>query len=235
MFKKNICAIAVLFLLTGCVQKDSSTNNYDLANHWFSLKNLNDNKIVLNKNFTEQYNDGSKTSAYTDYTLYKKSNTDSKQVEQYTFFEDINKQNYKTMLSNKSVDLKYNILLNEIKESFYVEEQAISSYKRNIKIKDKAIEDSDIDGNVLVCTFSNYYETMSIKDKVNEFFKSKYSIKDKNYHNVMELKCEDSYVDGEYRLYFAKDIGTVLFVRKNMEDGSLEESFSILDTQTIIE
>ena len=110
MFKKNICAVAVLALFTtGCVQKDSSINGYDLANHWFSVKNLDDNKIVLNKNFTEQYNDGSKTSAYTDFNLYKKNNIDN-QLEQYTFFEDINKQNYKTMISNKSVDLKYNIL-----------------------------------------------------------------------------------------------------------------------------
>ena len=47
-----------------------------------------------------------------------------------------------------------------------------NSAKRNIKIKDKVIEESDVDGNMLVCTFSNYYETMSIKDKVNEFFKN---------------------------------------------------------------
>ena len=234
MFKKNICAIAVLALFTGCVQKDLSMNNYDLANHWFSIKNLNDNKIVLNKNFTEQYNDGSKTSAYTDFNLYKKSNIDN-QLEQYTFFEDINKDNYKTMISNKNVDLKYNILPNEIKESFVMDEKQISSYKRNIKIKDKIIEESDIDGNVLTCIFSSYYEKMSIKDKVNEFFKSKYSTKDKNYNNVLELSCKDSYVDGEYHIYLAKDIGTVLFMRKDMDDGSLEESFSVLDTQTILD
>ena len=235
MFKKNICAIAVLALFTGCVQKDLSMNNYDLANHWFSIKNLNDNKIVLNKNFTEQYNDGSRTSAYTDYNLYKKSSADSKEVEQYTFFEDINKQNYKTMLSNKSVDLKYNILENQIKEIFVIDEKEISTYKRNIKIQDKVIEKSDIDGNVLTCSFSNYYENMNIKDKDNEYFKSKFSIKDKNYKNVLQLSCKDSYVDGEYHIYFAKDIGTVLFLRKDTDDGSLEESFSILDTQTIIE
>ena len=235
MFKKNICAVAVLALFTtGCVQKDISINGYDLANHWFSVKNLDDNKIVLNKNFTEQYNDGSKTSAYTDFNLYKKSNIDN-QLEQYTFFEDINKDNYKTMISNKNVDLKYNILPNEIKESFVMDEKQISSYKRNIKIKDKIIEESDIDGNVLTCIFSNYYENMSIKDKVNEFFKSKYSTKDKNYNNVLELSCKDSYVDGEYHIYLAKDIGTVLFMRKDMDDGSLEESFSVLDTQTILD
>lgn len=234
MFKKNICAIAVLALFTGCVQKDISINGYDLANHWFSVKNLDDNKIVLNKNFTEQYNDGSKTSAYTDFNLYKKSNIDN-QLEQYTFFEDINKDNYKTMISNKNVDLKYNILPNEIKESFVMDEKQISSYKRNIKIKDKIIEESDIDGNVLTCIFSSYYEKMSIKDKVNEFFKSKYSTKDKNYNNVLELSCKDSYVDGEYHIYLAKDIGTVLFMRKDMDDGSLEESFSVLDTQTILD
>ena len=234
MFKKNICAIPVLALFTGCVQKDISINGYDLANHWFSVKNLDDNKIVLNKNFTEQYNDGSKTSAYTDFNLYKKSNIDN-QLEQYTFFEDINKDNYKTMISNKNVDLKYNILPNEIKESFVMDEKQISSYKRNIKIKDKIIEESDIDGNVLTCIFSSYYEKMSIKDKVNEFFKSKYSTKDKNYNNVLELSCKDSYVDGEYHIYLAKDIGTVLFMRKDMDDGSLEESFSVLDTQTILD
>ena len=234
MFKKNICAVAVLALFTGCVQKDISINGYDLANHWFSVKNLDDNKIVLNKNFTEQYNDGSKTSAYTDFNLYKKSNIDN-QLEQYTFFEDINKDNYKTMISNKNVDLKYNILPNEIKESFVMDEKQISSYKRNIKIKDKIIEESDIDGNVLTCIFSSYYEKMSIKDKVNEFFKSKYSTKDKNYNNVLELSCKDSYVDGEYHIYLAKDIGTVLFMRKDMDDGSLEESFSVLDTQTILD
>lgn len=235
MFKKNICVIAVLALFTGCVQKDFSMNSYDLSNHWFNVKSLNDNKIVLNKNFTEQYNDGSRTSAYTDFNLYKKSNIDLNQVEQYTFFEDINKQNYKTMLSSKSVDLKYNIFQNEIKEKFYVDEQQISSYKRNIRIKDKVIEENDIDGNMLICTFSNYYENMSIKDKINEFFKSKYSVKNKDYKNVIELSCQDSYVDGEYHIYMAKDIGIVLFMRKDKDDGSLEESFSILDTQTILD
>ena len=235
MFKKNICAVAVLALFTGCVQKDLSMNTYDLANHWFNVKSLNDDKIVLNKNFTQQYNDGSRTSAYTDFNIYKKNKTDLNQIELYTFFEDINKQNYKTMLSTKSVDLKYNIFQNDIKENFHVDEQQISSYKRNIKIKDKVIEESDVDGNMLVCTFSNYYETMSIKDKVNEFFNSKYSVTDKNYDNVMELSCKDSYVDGEYHIYFAEDIGTVLFVRKDRDDGSLEESFSVLDTQTILD
>ena len=80
MFKKNICAIAVLALFTGCVQKDLSMNSYDLANHWFNVKSLNENKIVLNKNFTEQYNDGSRTSAYTDFNLYKKNKTDLNQI-----------------------------------------------------------------------------------------------------------------------------------------------------------
>ena len=235
MFKKNIFAIVVLALFTSCVQRDISINSYDLSNHWFNFKILNDNKIVLNKNFTEQYNNGLRTNIYADFNLYKKSKIDLNQIEQYTFFEDINEQNYKTMMLNKSIDLKYNILVNQIKENFYVDEQQISSYKRNIKIKDKVIEESDIDGNVLVCTFTNYYEIMSIKDKVNEFFKSKYLIKDKNYNNVIELSCKDSYVDGEYHIYFAKGIGTVLFMRKDTNEGSLEESFSILDTQTVLE
>ena len=235
MFKKNICVIAVLALFTGCVQKDFSMNSYDLSNHWFNVKSLNDNKIVLNKNFTEQYNDGSRTSAYTDFNLYKKSNIDLNQVEQYTFFEDINKQNYKTMLSSKSIDLKYNIFQNEIKEKFYVDEQQISSYKRNIRIKDKVIEENDIDGNSLVCTFTNYYENVNAKDKINEFFKAKYFTQDKKYNDVIELLCKDSAVDGEYYIYMAKNLGIILFMRKDTDDGSLEESYSILDTQTIME
>ena len=235
MFKKNICLIAAFALFTGCVQKDARLETQDLASYWFNAGNLNNNKIVINKNFTEQYNDGKKTSSYIDFNVYKKSKTDLNQIEQYSFFEDINKQNYKSMISNKSVDLKYNIFKNEIKEKSDIDEKQISSYKRNIKIKDKVIEESDIDGNVLVCTFTNYYEIMSIKDKVNEFFKSKYLIKDKNYNNVIELSCKDSYVDGEYHIYFAKGIGTVLFMRKDTNEGSLEESFSILDTQTVLE
>ncbi len=234
MFKKNIYTIPFLVLFTACVQKDLSINSYDLANYWFNIKKLEDNKLVLNKNFTQQFNDGYKTNTYTDFNLYKKSNKDN-QLEQYTFFEDINKQNYKTMILNKSIDLKYNIFINEIKENFYVDEKQVTTYKRNIKIKDKVIEDSDIDGNLLVCSFSDYYERLNIKDKVNEFFKSKYSIKDKTYNNVIELLCSDSYINGEYYIYFAKDIGKVLYMKKNINESGLEESFSILDTQIILE
>ena len=86
MFKKNIFAIVVLALFTGCVQRDISINSYDLSNHWFNFKILNDNKIVLNKNFTEQYNNGLRTNIYADFNLYKKSKIDLNQIEQYTFF-----------------------------------------------------------------------------------------------------------------------------------------------------
>ena len=233
MFKKSIYAITVLTLFTACSQKDLSVNSYDLASHWFNVKSLNDNKVVLNKNFTEQYNDGHKTSSYIDFNVYKKSKTDLNQIEKYSFFEDINKENYKLMISNKSVDLKYNIFANEIKENFEIDAKQISSYKRNIKINDKIIEDKDIDGNELVCSFSNYYENINIKDKINVYFKSKYFTKDKNYNNVVEVLCKDSFI--EYYIFMAKDIGTILFMGKDEEDGSLVETYSILDTQTILD
>lgn len=235
MFKKSICTISILALFTGCAQKDVSVNGYDLATHWFNIKSLNDNKVVINKNFTEQYNDGHQTSSYEDFNVYKKSKTDLNQIEKYSFFEDINKQNYKSMISNKSVDLKYNIFANDIKENFEIDVKEISTYKRNIKINDKVIDEKDIDGNKLVCTFTNYYETMNIKDKINSYFKSKYFTKDKNYNNVVELSCKDSLIEGEYYIYMAKDIGTVLFMGKDKDDGSSEDTFSILDTQTIVE
>ena len=132
------------------------------------------------------------------------------------------------------MDLTYNILINEIKESSVIDEKQISTYKRNIKINDNVIEESDIDGNSLVCSFSNYYENINTKDKINDFFKAKYSTKDKNYKNVIELSCKDSFV-GEYYIYMAKNIGIVLFMNKDIDDGSLEETYSILDTQTIME
>jgi hypothetical protein len=235
MFKKSIYAITVLTLFTACSQKDLSVNSYDLASHWFNVKSLNDNKVVLNKNFTEQYNDGHKTSSYIDFNVYKKSKTDLNQIEKYSFFEDINKENYKLMISNKSVDLKYNIFANEIKENFEIDAKQISSYKRNIKINDKIIEDKDIDGNELVCSFSNYYENINIKDKINVYFKSKYFTKDKNYNNVVEVLCKDSFIKDEYYIFMAKDIGTILFMGKDEEDGSLVETYSILDTQTILD
>ena len=235
MFKKSIYAITVLTLFTACSQKDLSVNSYDLASHWFNVKSLNDNKVVLNKNFTEQYNDGHKTSSYIDFNVYKKSKTDLNQIEKYSFFEDINKENYKLMISNKSVDLKYNIFANEIKENFEIDAKQISSYKRNIKINDKIIEDKDIDENELVCSFSNYYENINIKDKINVYFKSKYFTKDKNYNNVVEVLCKDSFIKDEYYIFMAKDIGTILFMGKDEEDGSLVETYSILDTQTILD
>ena len=235
MFKKSIYAITVLTLFTACSQKDLSVNSYDLASHWFNVKSLNDNKVVLNKNFTEQYNDGHKTSSYIDFNVYKKSKTDLNQIEKYSFFEDINKENYKLMISNKSVDLKYNIFSYEIKENFEIDAKQISSYKRNIKINDKIIEDKDIDGNELVCNFSNYYENINIKDKINVYFKSKYFTKDKNYNNVVEVLCKDSFIKDEYYIFMAKDIGTILFMGKDEEDGSLVETYSILDTQTILD
>ena len=58
---------------------------------------------------------------------------------------------------------------------------------------------------------------------------------DKNYNNVMELECKDSFVDGEYYIYMAKDIGTIFYMRKDKEDNSVEESFSILENQVIID
>ena len=235
MFKKSIYAITVLTLFTACSQKDLSVNSYDLATYWFNVKSLNDNKVILNKNVTEQYNDGHKTSSYIDFNVYKKSKTDLNQIEKYSFFEDINKENYKLMISNKSVDLKYNIFANEIKENFEIDAKQISSYKRNIKINDKIIQDKDIDGNELVCSFSNYYENINIKDKINVYFKSKYFTKDKNYNNVVEVLCKDSFIKDEYYIFMAKDIGTILFMGKDEEDGSLVETYSILDTQTILD
>lgn len=233
MFKKNISLIAVLALFTGCVQKNVENQTYDLSNHWFNMKDLSNNKIVINKNLTQQFNDGSETSKYTDYIVYKKDKELS-QLEQYTFFEDINKQNYKNMLSHKSMDVKYNILENDIKETFLSENQT-SIYKRNVKINDKVIEEKDIDGSVLSCTFSNYYEKLNVKDKINSFFSVKYFTEDRNYNNVIELQCKDSFVDGEYYIYMAKNIGTIFYMRKDMDDGSLEESFSIIEQQTIVE
>ena len=235
MFKKSIYAITVLTLFTACSQKDLSVNSYDLATYWFNVKSLNDNKVILNKNVTEQYNDGHKTSSYVDFNVYKKNKTDLNQIEKYSFFEDINKENYKLMISNKSVNLKYNIFVNEIKENFEVDPKQISSYKRNIKINDNIIEDKDIDGNELVCSFSNYYENINIKDKINVYFKSKYFTKDKNYNNVVEVLCKDSFIKDEYYIFMAKDIGTILFMGKDEEDGSLVETYSILDTQTILD
>ena len=234
MFKKNICLIAILALFTGCVQKNVQNETYDLSNHWFNVEKLDNNKIIFNKNFTEQFNDGEKTSSYIDFKIYKKDKTNLNQIEQYSFFEDINKENYKSMVSKDNMDFKYNILINEIKESSVIDEKQISTYKRNIKINDNVIEESDIDGSSIVCSFSNYYENINTKDKINEFFKAKYSTKDKNYKNVIELSCKDSFV-GEYNIYMAKNIGIVLFMNKDIDDGSLEETYSILDTQTIME
>ena len=234
MFKKNICLIAILALFTGCVQKNVQIETYDLSNHWFNVEKLDNNKIIFNKNFTEQFNDGEKTSSYIDFKIYKKDKTNLNQIEQYSFFEDINKENYKSMVSKDNMDFKYNILINEIKESSVIDEKQISTYKRNIKINDNVIEESDIDGSSIVCSFSNYYENINTKDKINEFFKAKYSTKDKNYKDVIELSCKDSFV-GEYYIYMAKNIGIVLFMNKDIDDGSLEETYSILDTQTIME
>lgn len=234
MFKKNICLIATLALFIGCVQKNVQIETYDLSNHWFNVEKLDNNKIIFNKNFTEQFNDGEKTSSYIDFKIYKKDKTNLNQIEQYSFFEDINKENYKSMISKDNMDLKYNILINEIKESSVIDEKQISTYKRNIKINDNVIEESDIDGSSIVCSFSNYYENINTKDKINEFFKAKYSTKDKNYKDVIELSCKDSFV-GEYYIYMAKNIGIVLFMNKDIDDGSLEETYSILDTQTIME
>lgn len=234
MFKKNICLIAILALFTGCVQKNVQNETYDLSNHWFNVEKLDNNKIIFNKNFTEQFNDGEKTSSYIDFKIYKKDKTNLNQIEQYSFFEDINKENYKSMVSKDNMDFKYNILINEIKESSVIDEKQISTYKRNIKINDNVIEESDIDGSSIVCSFSNYYENINTKDKINEFFKAKYSTKDKNYKDVIELSCKDSFV-GEYYIYMAKNIGIVLFMNKDIDDGSLEETYSILDTQTIME
>jgi hypothetical protein len=233
MFKKNISLIAILALFTGCIEKNIENQTYDLSNYWFNMKNLSNNKIVLNKNLTQQFNDGNETSKYTDYVVYKKAQ-ESNQLEQYIFFEDINKQNYKSMLSNRSADLKYNISKNEVKETFVAENQ-ISNYKREIKLNDKVIEEKNDDGSSFGCKFSNYYENLNVKNRINEFFNSKYSALDKSYNNVIELQCKDSFVDGEYYIYMAKDIGTIFYMRNDREDNSLEESFSILESQTIID
>lgn len=235
MFKKSIYTISVLALFTACTQKDVNVNSYDLATHWFNIKSLNDNKVVLNKNYTEQYNNGHKTSSYTDFNVYKKSKIGLNQIEKYSFFEDINKENYNSMISTNPIDLKYNISQNDIKEEFELDKKQVSTYKRNIQINNKIIDEQDIDGNKSLCSFSNYYENMNIKDKINAYFKSKYFIKDKNYNNVLELSCKDSFIEGEYYIYMAKDIGTILFMGKDQEDGSLVETFSILDTQTILD
>ena len=235
MFKKSICTIAVLSLFTACAEKNVNVDSYDLSTHWFNLKSLDDNKVVINKNYTEQYNNGNKTSSYADFNVYKKNKTGLYQIEKYSFFEDINKENYNSMLLDKNIDLKYNILQDSIKEEFELDKKQVSSYKKNIKIDDKVIDEVDIDGNVLVCTFSNYYESMNIKDKINAYFKANYFTKDKNYNNVVELLCKDSFIAGEYYIYMAKNMGTILFMGKDEEDGSLVETFSILDTQTILD
>ena len=235
MFKKNICLIAILALFSGCVQKNVQNETYDLSNHWFNAENLNNNKVILNKNFTEQFNDGEKTSSYIDYKVYKKSKTNLNQIERYSFFEDINKENYKSMISTEHADLKYDISINEVKKSSAIDEKQKSIYKRNIKINDKVIEENDKDGKSLVCSFSNYYENINTKDKINEFFKAKYSTKDNKYKNVIEIVCKDNSVDGEYYVYMAKNIGIILFMKKDIDDGSSEETYSILDTQTIME
>ena len=235
MFKKSIYAITVLTLFTACSQKDLSVNSYDLASHWFNVKSLNDNKVVLNKNFTEQYNDGHKTSSYIDFNVYKKSKTDLNQIEKYSFFEDINKENYKSMLLDKNVDLKYNISQNDINEEFELDKKQVSSYKKDIKINDKVIDEVDIDGNILVCTFTNYHKNINVKDKINTYFKAEYFAKDKNYNDVVELSCKDSFMENEYHIYMAKNMGTILFMGIGEEDGSVVDTFSILDTQTILD
>ena len=235
MFKKSICTIAVLSLFTACAEKNVNVDTYDLSTHWFNLKSLNDNKVVINKNYTEQYNNGNKTSSYADFNVYRKNKTGVYQIEKYSFFEDINKENYNSMLLDKNVDLKYNISQNEIKEEFELDKEQVSSYKKNIKINDKIIDEVDIDGNVLVCTFTNYYKSMNIKDKINAYFKANYFTKDKNYNDVVELSCKNSFMENEYYIYKAKDIGTILFMGIGEEDGSVVNTFSILDTQTILD
>ena len=83
----------------------------------------------------------------------------------------------------------------------------------------------------LVLEFIGIY----VRKLSNEFFKAKYFTQDKKYNDVIELLCKDSAVDGEYYIYMAKNLGIILFMRKDTDDGSLEESYSILDTQTIME
>ena len=235
MFKKSICTIAVLSLFTACAEKNDNVDTYDLSTHWFNMKSLDNNKVVINKNYTEQYNNGNKTSSYVDFNVYKKNKTGIYQIEKYSFFEDINKENYKSMLLDKNVDLKYNISQNDINEEFELDKKQVSSYKKDIKINDKVIDEVDIDGNILVCTFTNYHKNINFKDKINTYFKAEYFAKDKNYNDVVELSCKDSFMENEYHIYMAKNMGTILFMGIGEEDGSVVDTFSILDTQTILD
>ena len=233
MFKKNICLLSIIALFTGCLEKNPEITTYDLSNYWFNMKSLNENKTLLSKSFIEQYNNGIKSDEYEDFTIYKKSKTDINQIEVYTFFEDINNQNFKKMMSNKNIDLKYNILENKILET-YVPENQVSNYKRFISINDKVIEEN-FEGSLFLCTLSNYYEKINIKDKINNFYNNRYSKDDKIYNDVIEFSCKDSSVDGEYYIFMAKDIGNIFYMRKDKIEGNIEESFSILESQTIIE
>ena len=235
MFKKSICTIAVLSLFTACAEKNDNVDTYDLSTHWFNMKSLDNNKVVINKNYTEQYNNGNKTSSYVDFNVYKKNKKGIYQIEKYSFFEDINKENYKSMLLDKNVDLKYNISQNDINEEFELDKKQVSSYKKDIKINDKVIDEVDIDGNILVCTFTNYHKNINVKDKINTYFKAEYFAKDKNYNDVVELSCKDSFMENEYHIYMAKNMGTILFMGIGEEDGSVVDTFSILDTQTILD
>ena len=235
MFKKSICTIAVLSLFTACAEKNDNVDTYDLSTHWFNMKSLDNNKVVINKNYTEQYNNGNKTSNYADFNVYRKNKTGLFQIEKYSFFEDINKENYKSMLLDKNVDLKYNISQNDINEEFELDKKQVSSYKKDIKINDKVIDEVDIDGNILVCTFTNYHKNINVKDKINTYFKAEYFAKDKNYNDVVELSCKDSFMENEYHIYMAKNMGTILFMGIGEEDGSVVDTFSILDTQTILD
>ncbi len=233
MFKKNMYLILTMALFTGCLEKNPEITSYDLSNYWFNMKSLNDNKTILSKSLISQYNDGVKSDEYEDFTVYKKNKTNINQVEVYTFFEDINNQNFKTMFADKNIDLKYDISKNEIIET-YVPENQVSNYKRYISINDKVIEEN-FEGSLFLCTFSNYYENINVKDKINNFFNKKYSMVDKNYKDVMELSCKDSSVDGEYYIFMAKDLGNIFYMRKDKVEGNLEEAFSILENQTILE
>jgi hypothetical protein len=233
MFKKNICLISILALFVGCSQKEPSIKTYDLTTYWFNMKSLNDNKTLLNKSLIEQYDDGIKSNEYTDFTVYKKNKIDLNQIEEYTFFEDINEQNFKMIIANKNIDLKYDISKNEIKETFVPENQ-VSSYKRFININDKVIEEKDADESIFVCIFSNYYEKINIKDKINSFYNKKYFNDDKIYNDVMELSCKDSSVNGEYYIFMAKNIGNIFFMRKDKVEDIIEESFSVLKSQTVV-
>ena len=234
MFKKNISLISILALFIGCAHKEPNLKTYDLTNYWFNMQSLSDNKTLLNKSLIEQYNDGIKSNEYADFTVYKKNKMDLNQIEVYTFFEDIDNKNLKIMIANKNIDLKYDILKNEIKETFVPENQ-ISNYKRFITINDKVIEEKDLDGGTFICIFSNHYEKINIKDKINSFFNNKYFNEDKIYNNVMELSCKDTFVNGEYHIFMAKDIGNIFFMRKDKIQTSTEESFSILKSQTILD